>query len=189
MGEGTRSRRHCPWRHAAAQPRKGFPGRRSGLSGTDAFQRDHELGVCPRTGPPPGNARAFGAGGRCATGAERVQQEGRNGTPSAPGFNSLGRHWRSQCRGRKPQDPSARFVEPLLADSDSSLQCTAARRPLGKAAPADSGKRLNLLASSLSSRKLRFSTACAAPSLSDKRIKRLGEPSGLAPAFLFDEIE
>ncbi|HTD53113.1 MAG TPA: hypothetical protein VK780_08810 [Thermoanaerobaculia bacterium] len=29
-------------------------------SGTDVPQLDRELGVCPRTGPPPGNAGASG---------------------------------------------------------------------------------------------------------------------------------
>ena len=75
----------CPWRHAAARPPEGIPGRRSGHSGTAAASLVREFGVCPRTAPPPGNAVAsglhLGAAGDCSPGggtASRRRRERRS---------------------------------------------------------------------------------------------------------------
>jgi hypothetical protein len=59
--DAPRSRRHLPRRHAAARPRTETAGRRSGLSGTATESHHLHRGVCPRTGPPPGDAAVSGA--------------------------------------------------------------------------------------------------------------------------------
>src|SRR6266542_5418653 len=59
--DAPRSRRHLPRRHAAARPPTQSPGRRSGLSGTATESRHLNRGVCPRTGPTPGDAAVSGA--------------------------------------------------------------------------------------------------------------------------------
>src|SRR5260370_19109340 len=59
--DAPRSRRHLPRRHAAARPLTEKPGRRSGLSGTATGSHLLHYGVCPRTGPTPGDAAVSGA--------------------------------------------------------------------------------------------------------------------------------
>ena len=88
------------------------PGRRSGLSGTDTFRLDRELGVCPRTGPPPGNAGASGL-------TRRLESlcEGRRVTPDEglacarrhPPSDELSHPAGVRTRGGRRQDPSARL--------------------------------------------------------------------------------
>ena len=55
-GVDARSRRHCPWRHAAARPQRQFLAA-APVSRAQTLSSSIVLGVCPRTGPPPGNVR------------------------------------------------------------------------------------------------------------------------------------
>ena len=52
--------RLVPWRHAAARPYGRDTGPPLRSEGTDSASFGRELGVCPRTVPPPGNAVASG---------------------------------------------------------------------------------------------------------------------------------
>jgi hypothetical protein len=95
------------------------PGRRSGLSGTEAFQLDRELGVCPRTGPP-GNAGVSGltnvalAGERApAAGPGQVLEfEARDGTLVA----------RKARAARDPVDAVYGILSHLHIDVDKELE-------------------------------------------------------------------